>query len=257
MRLSPQAARVLGCLVEKARTTPDQYPLSLNAVVTACNQTTNRWPVVRYGENEVEAALDELRAFELVRREKPHGGRAIKYSELVGRALVLDEPPLRCWRCCCCAAPDAGRAEGPHRAAAPVRRSGRGGRHPARARRPRGRAVRRPARPGAGAQGVAVVRPAPGRPGRRRHRRRNRRRPARAGPRCGRGHAGSGPRGTDRRARGTGRRPRGPTRRARERGAAVASARMLEARTTTTNGTVPSSEPGPERPVTESRERER
>ena len=61
MRLSPHAARVLGCLVEKARTTPDQYPLSLNALVTACNQTTNRWPVVRYDEGTVEAALDELR----------------------------------------------------------------------------------------------------------------------------------------------------------------------------------------------------
>jgi uncharacterized protein len=91
MRLSAQAARVLGCLVEKARTTPDQYPLSLNALVTACNQTTNRWPVVRYREGEVEAALDELRALELIRREKPHGGRAIKYSELVGKALLLDD----------------------------------------------------------------------------------------------------------------------------------------------------------------------
>jgi len=82
---------VLGCLVEKARTTPDQYPLSLNALVTACNQTTNRWPVVRYDEGTVEAALDDLRAAELIRREKPHGGRAIKYSELMGRALVLDD----------------------------------------------------------------------------------------------------------------------------------------------------------------------
>jgi uncharacterized protein YceH (UPF0502 family) len=94
MRLSPEAARVLGCLVEKARTTPDQYPLSLNALVTACNQTTNRWPVVRYGEGDVEAALDELRAHELVRREKPHGGRAIKYSELLGRALQLDDAAI-------------------------------------------------------------------------------------------------------------------------------------------------------------------
>jgi len=91
MRLSSPAARVLGCLVEKARTTPDQYPLSLNALVTACNQTTNRWPVVRYDEGTVEAALDDLRAGELIRREKPHGGRAIKYSELMGRALVLDD----------------------------------------------------------------------------------------------------------------------------------------------------------------------
>ena len=82
---------MLGCLVEKARTTPDQYPLSLNALVTACNQTTNRWPVVRYDEGTVEAALDDLRAAELIRREKPHGGRAIKYSELLGRALALDD----------------------------------------------------------------------------------------------------------------------------------------------------------------------
>ncbi len=91
MQISPEAARVLGCLVEKARTTPDQYPLSLNALVNACNQTTNRWPVVRYDEHTVEAALDDLRAHELIRREKPHGGRAIKYSELVAGALRLDE----------------------------------------------------------------------------------------------------------------------------------------------------------------------
>src|SRR3954471_22509733 len=94
MRLSPPAARVLGCLVEKARTTPDQYPLSLNALVTASNQSTNRWPVVRYDEATVEAALDELRALELIRREKPHGGRAIKYSELMGKALLLDQPGI-------------------------------------------------------------------------------------------------------------------------------------------------------------------
>jgi uncharacterized protein YceH (UPF0502 family) len=80
--------------VEKARTTPDQYPLSLNALVTAANQTTNRWPVVRYDEGTVEAALDELRALELIRREKPLGGRAIKYSELAGRALVLDNAAI-------------------------------------------------------------------------------------------------------------------------------------------------------------------
>jgi uncharacterized protein YceH (UPF0502 family) len=91
VQISAEAARVLGCLIEKARTTPDQYPLSINALVNACNQTTNRWPVVRYDERTVEAALDELRGHELVRREKPHGGRAIKYSELVAGALRLDE----------------------------------------------------------------------------------------------------------------------------------------------------------------------
>lgn len=91
MQISAEAARVLGCLIEKARTTPEQYPLSLNALVNACNQTTNRWPVVRYDERTVEAALDDLRAQALVRREKPYGGRAIKYSELVAGALRLDE----------------------------------------------------------------------------------------------------------------------------------------------------------------------
>ncbi len=94
MQLSAPAARVLGCLLEKARTTPDQYPLSLNAAVTACNQSTNRWPVVRYDEATVEAALDELRELGLARREKPHGGRAIKYSELVARVVPLAEPDL-------------------------------------------------------------------------------------------------------------------------------------------------------------------
>jgi uncharacterized protein YceH (UPF0502 family) len=94
VQISPEAARVLGCLVEKRRTTPDQYPLSLNALVNACNQTTNRWPVVRYDERTVEDALDELRGLELVRREKPHGGRAIKYAELVAGALRLDEPRI-------------------------------------------------------------------------------------------------------------------------------------------------------------------
>ena len=85
---------MLGCLLEKARTTPDQYPLSLNAVATACNQSTNRWPVVRYDDDTVEAALDELRVLGLVRREKPYGGRAIKYSELVRQVVPLGEPEL-------------------------------------------------------------------------------------------------------------------------------------------------------------------
>ena len=94
MELSPVAARVLGCLLEKQRTTPDLYPLSLNSVVSACNQTTNRWPVVRYDESVVQAGLDELRELELVRREKPHGGRAIKYSQLLPRAIPMGDPQL-------------------------------------------------------------------------------------------------------------------------------------------------------------------
>ena len=52
--------RILGCLVEKQRTTPDQYPLSLNSLRLACNQATNREPVVDYDEAEIRAALDPL-----------------------------------------------------------------------------------------------------------------------------------------------------------------------------------------------------
>ncbi len=94
MQISPVAARILGCLLEKQRTTPDQYPLSLNALVSACNQTTNRWPVVRYDEATVEAGLDELRSFELIRREKPHGGRAIKYSQVVAGIVPMSGSEL-------------------------------------------------------------------------------------------------------------------------------------------------------------------
>lgn len=94
MEISSVAARILGCLLEKGRTTPDQYPLSLNALVTACNQSTNRSPVVTYSEGTVEAGLDELRTLELVRREKPFGGRAIKYSELLVRSLPMGKPEL-------------------------------------------------------------------------------------------------------------------------------------------------------------------
>ena len=94
MELTLVAARVLGCLLEKQRTTPDLYPLSLNSVVGACNQTTNRWPVVRYDQSVVQAGLDELRELELVRREKPHGGRAIKFSHLLPRVIPMGEPQL-------------------------------------------------------------------------------------------------------------------------------------------------------------------
>ena len=94
MEISPVAARILGCLIEKERTTPDQYPLSLNGLLSACNQSTNRWPVVRYDEATVQGGLDELRQLELVRREKPLGGRAIKYSQLLARVVPMGNPEL-------------------------------------------------------------------------------------------------------------------------------------------------------------------
>ena len=66
LTLSPEETRILGCLIEKERTTPDQYPLSLNSVTTACNQSTNRDPVTYYGDNVVALGLDDLRGKKLV-----------------------------------------------------------------------------------------------------------------------------------------------------------------------------------------------
>jgi uncharacterized protein len=92
--LSLEEARVLGCLLEKERTTPDTYPLSLNALVTACNQSTNRSPVVSYSEPTVEAALDSLRERSFVRRGVYPGSRVIKYRHVLDEALGIDPPQL-------------------------------------------------------------------------------------------------------------------------------------------------------------------
>jgi len=90
--LTPEEARVLGCLMEKSVTTPDNYPLSVNALVNACNQTTNREPIVSYRESTVERALDGLRDKELTRRVKSTGQRVIKHRHVVEEALGLDRP---------------------------------------------------------------------------------------------------------------------------------------------------------------------
>jgi uncharacterized protein YceH (UPF0502 family) len=90
--LSPEEARVLGCLLEKERTTPDGYPLSLNALVAACNQSTNRSPVVSYNEPTVEAALDMLRERSFVRRGVYPGSRVIKYRHVLDEALAVGPP---------------------------------------------------------------------------------------------------------------------------------------------------------------------
>jgi uncharacterized protein len=83
--------RVLGCLLEKQRTTPDQYPLSLNALRLACNQTTNRDPVVDYDEPTIRAALDELSRRGWVRLASGAGSRAVKYRQLFEETLGLAE----------------------------------------------------------------------------------------------------------------------------------------------------------------------
>jgi uncharacterized protein len=87
--LSPEELRVLGCLLEKQRTTPDQYPLSLNALRLACNQSTNREPVVDYDEATVRDALHRLERRRLVRFTS--GSRTAKYRHLLEEVLPLDD----------------------------------------------------------------------------------------------------------------------------------------------------------------------
>ena len=79
--------RILGCLVEKQRTTPDQYPLSLNALRLACNQATNREPVVDYDEATIRAALERLSRRGWVRLASGPGSRVAKYRHLLDDAL--------------------------------------------------------------------------------------------------------------------------------------------------------------------------
>src|SRR6476646_3788377 len=86
--------RVVGCLIEKQRTTPDGYPLSLNSLRLACNQPTNRDPVVDYDEATVTEALRRLALRGWTRLASGPGGRARKYRHLLDEALGLDAPEL-------------------------------------------------------------------------------------------------------------------------------------------------------------------
>jgi uncharacterized protein YceH (UPF0502 family) len=86
--------RVLGCLIEKQRTTPDQYPLSLNALRLACNQSTNRDPVVDYDEPTIRAALERLSRHGWVRLASGAGSRAVKYRHLLNEALQLSDSEI-------------------------------------------------------------------------------------------------------------------------------------------------------------------
>ena len=89
MDADPIELRVLGCLLEKQRTTPDQYPLSLNALRLACNQTTNRDPVVAYDESEIHDALQRLARRGWTRLTSGAGSRAAKYRQLFDTELGL------------------------------------------------------------------------------------------------------------------------------------------------------------------------
>ena len=87
MDLSDSEIRVLGCLLEKQRTTPDHYPLSLNSLRLACNQATNRDPVVDYDENTIRDALHRLGRRGFIRLAG--ASRAAKYRHLLAEALPM------------------------------------------------------------------------------------------------------------------------------------------------------------------------
>jgi uncharacterized protein len=87
--LSPAELRVLGSLLEKQRTTPDVYPLTLNALRAACNQSTNRDPVVSYDEETIRDALHYLGRRRWTRLTSGHGSRAAKYRHLLAEELGI------------------------------------------------------------------------------------------------------------------------------------------------------------------------
>ena len=94
MDLTAQEIRVLGSLIEKQRTTPDQYPLTLNSLRLACNQSTNRDPVVDYEEHTIREALERLARRRWVRLASGHGSRSTKYRHLLDEALGLSRPEI-------------------------------------------------------------------------------------------------------------------------------------------------------------------
>ena len=94
MDLDPVEVRILGCLIEKQRTTPDQYPLSLNALRLACNQTTNRDPVVKFDETMIREALHRLSQRRFTRLASGHTSRAYKFRHLLDEALGLGDAEL-------------------------------------------------------------------------------------------------------------------------------------------------------------------
>ena len=88
-RLDAVELRVLGCLIEKQRTTPEQYPLTLNALRLACNQATNREPVLELDESQVRSAVQSLGTRGYARLATGPGSRTAKYRQLFSEALDL------------------------------------------------------------------------------------------------------------------------------------------------------------------------
>jgi uncharacterized protein len=95
LTLPPEEIRVLGCLVEKQLTTPQQYPLTLNALTLACNQSSNREPVLSLSERTVEAAVTSAKGRGLARFVHPsHGRSAIRFRHVLDEVLDLQQRPL-------------------------------------------------------------------------------------------------------------------------------------------------------------------
>jgi hypothetical protein len=87
IKLTPAEARVLGCLVEKEVTTPDYYPLTMNALINACNQRSNREPVMDLDEDDVRQALHGLEDKRVAGRARSADGRVTKYEHWLGEAF--------------------------------------------------------------------------------------------------------------------------------------------------------------------------
>jgi uncharacterized protein YceH (UPF0502 family) len=90
VKLTPVQARIVGCLIEKEMATPDNYPLTMNGLLAACNQTSNRNPVTRLDEATVGNALENLRAMNLVRIVYSRSNRADKYRHVLDEMLALE-----------------------------------------------------------------------------------------------------------------------------------------------------------------------
>lgn len=90
IELDPIEQRVVGCLLEKERTVPDSYPMTLNGLRTACNQSSGRDPILSLSDHEVLAALDRVRAMGLTRvLHASHGARVPKYRQVLDEVLGL------------------------------------------------------------------------------------------------------------------------------------------------------------------------
>jgi uncharacterized protein YceH (UPF0502 family) len=94
VQLTPVQVRILGCLIEKERTTPDNYPLTMNALLAACNQTTNRYPVVTFTQATAANAVENLRGENLLRIDYSRSNRADKYRHVLDQVLDVDDAEI-------------------------------------------------------------------------------------------------------------------------------------------------------------------